>query len=210
MSDRLGHKQTAAMFTLMVLAREVSNPELREIVGFGIDGKDRVDLNNRSLVTSRKEGRPFVHELTAKGRAWCGEELAKRTAPPPAPRSTLVPALYMLLGGFSDYLRRENVELSDVFTAGTDMTETQIEDRIRAAYRKLARSPRDWVGLVDLRPMLNGASRSDVDAVLKQLSKAGQAHLAPESNRKTLTTADHDAAIRLGGEDNHLISIEVS
>jgi hypothetical protein len=32
----------------------------------------------------------------------------------------------------------------------------------------------------------------------------------PESNRKALTEADHDAAIRIGREDNHLLSIETS
>ncbi|MFD0199935.1 MULTISPECIES: hypothetical protein [Saccharothrix] len=31
-----------------------------------------------------------------------------------------------------------------------------------------------------------------------------------KSDRKALTEADHAAAIRVGGEDNHLISIETS
>jgi hypothetical protein len=86
----------------------------------------------------------------------------------------------------------------------------EIENRIRAAYSKLARSSRGWVGLVDLRPMLGDVSTQDVDAVLKELSRTGQAHLVPESNRKVLNAADHEAAIRIGGEENHLISIEAS
>lgn len=63
---------------------------------------------------------------------------------------------------------------------------------------------------MDLRPLLDGAPASEVDAVLKELSRQGRLHLAPESNRKALTDADHEAAIRVGGEDNHLLSIEVS
>ncbi|MGQ0837798.1 hypothetical protein [Actinokineospora sp.] len=226
MTDRLGHKQTAAMLTLMVLAREVSNPELRTIVGFVIDGKERVQLNDLDLVASRKQGRCFVHELTDRGWAWCGGELAATTPPPPAPRSTLAAALYVLLGGLDGYLRRENLRLAHVFAADVEAaaevdiepvtevdvepTAAEIEHRIRIAYRELARSPRDWVGLVALRPMLGNAPTEEVDAVLKELSRTGQAHLVPESNRKVLTPADHDAAIRIGGGDNHLLSIETS
>ncbi|TCO55827.1 hypothetical protein [Actinocrispum wychmicini] len=213
MSERLGHKQTAAMFWLMTLAREVSNPELDKIAGFRLTGTAREDLNERHLVASHKQGRCYVHELTDQGWVWCGEELATRTAPPPRAHSTLVPVLYVVVGDMVTYLRRKNMPLADVFMPDTGPAEVdtaEVEDRIRAAYRELASSPRDWVGLVDLRPKLADLSREAVDAVLKALSRSGQVHLVPEANRKTLARADHDAAIRLGGEDNHLISIEVS
>ncbi|MGW5706991.1 hypothetical protein [Amycolatopsis japonica] len=206
MTDRLGQKQTAAMLALMVVAREVSNPELREIVGFALDGKERRQLNGLDLVASEQRGRPFYHELTERGWAWCEEELSQEEAP--LPRSSLGSALYVLLGGLGRHLRREKLRLADLFMPEVDLTVEEIESRIRIAYRKLSRSPRDWVALVELRPMLGEASTVDVDAVLKELSRSGQAHLVPESNRKALTAADHEAAIRIGGEDNHLISIE--
>jgi len=85
--------------------------------------------------------------------------------------------------------------------------EEDLETRIRVAYRELVREPRGWVALVDLRPKL-GAPANEVDAVLKELSRTGKAHLVPEDNRKVLTPADREAAIRIGGEDNHLLSIE--
>ncbi|ONF63680.1 hypothetical protein [Amycolatopsis keratiniphila] len=206
MTDRLGQKQTAAMLALMVVAREVSNPELREIVGFALDGKERRQLNGLDLVASEQRGRPFYHELTERGWAWCEEELSQEEAP--LPRSSLGSALYVVLGGLGRHLRREKLRLADLFMPEVDLTVEEIESRIRIAYRKLSRSPRDWVSLVELRPMLGEASTVDVDAVLKELSRSGQAHLVPESNRKALTAADHAAAIRIGGEDNHLISIE--
>ncbi|RSN39201.1 MULTISPECIES: hypothetical protein [unclassified Amycolatopsis] len=206
MTDRLGQKQTAAMLALMVVAREVSNPELREIVGFALDGKERRQLNGLDLVASEQRGRPFYHELTERGWAWCEEELSQEEAP--LPRSSLGSALYVVLGGLGRHLRREKLRLADLFMPEVDLTVEEIESRIRIAYRKLSRSPRDWVSLVELRPMLGEASTVDVDAVLKELSRSGQAHLVPESNRKALTAADHEAAIRIGGEDNHLISIE--
>ncbi len=208
MTDRLGQKQTAAMLVLMVIAREISNPELREIVGFALDGKERRELNDLDLVASEQRGRPYFHELTERGWAWCEEELGKGEAPPP--RGSLGSALYVLLGGLGRHLRREKLRLADLFMPEVELTTDEIESRIRTAYRKLSRSPRDWVGLVELRPMLGEASTVDVDAVLKELSRSGQVHLVPDSNRKTLTAADHAAAIRIGGEDNHLLSIEAS
>ncbi|QWF83017.1 hypothetical protein [Amycolatopsis sp. CA-230715] len=207
MADRLGHKQTAAMFTLMVLDREVSNPELETIVGFTLTGNERTELNDLGYVVSTKPGRAFCHQLTESGWGWCEAELGVKT-PPPHSRSNLIGGLYVLLGGFDDYLRRQNLRLADLFARTVEPTKADIESRIRTAYRKLARSPRDWVGLVDLRPMLGGASADAVDALLKELSRAGKVHLVPESNRKVLTAADHKAAIRIGGEDNHLLSIE--
>jgi hypothetical protein len=210
MTNRLGHKQTAAMFTLMVLGREVPNPELREIVGFTLDSKDRVELNKHGYVTSRKRGRALAHTLTERGVAWCRSELGQETPPPPKARSLLVPAMYLLLRAFDEYLCGEKLNLSDVLAQRSELTGAQLEQRIKTAYRKLAGSSHDWVGLVELRPMLGGAATAEVDAVLAELSRTGQISLIPESNRKALTAADHEAAIRIGGEDNHLISIEAS
>ncbi|HEX4221006.1 MAG TPA: hypothetical protein VHZ97_01450 [Pseudonocardiaceae bacterium] len=210
MSNRLGHKQTAAMFTLMVLGREVPNPELREIVGFTLDSKDRRELNGHGYVTSEKRGRALAHTITERGVAWCRAELGQETPPPPRARSLLVPAMYLLLAGVDQYLHRANLGLTDVFAQRIELTSAEIEKRIEAAYRKLAGSSQDLVGLAELRAMLGGAATEDVDAVLKDMSKAGRVSLFPESNRKVLTSADHEAAIRIGGEDNHLISIEAS
>jgi hypothetical protein len=221
MSNRLGHKQTAAMFTLLVLGREVSNPELREIVGFTLDGKDLAGLKALGLVATRKPTRAFAHKITEKGVNWCRGELSHGTPPLPKARSLLVPAMYVLFAALDGYLVREKLSLAEVFAqrvepTGTkteqrvELTGTEIEQRIEAAYRKLAGSSQDWVGLVDLRPLLGGAATKDVDAVLRELSRTGRVSLVPESNRKALTAADHEAAIRIGGEDNHLISIEAS
>lgn len=81
------------------------------------------------------------------------------------------------------------------------------ENLLREQITKLARGPRDWVALVELRPRLDerGASRAAQDEHLKRLSKAGKLELAPESNRKALRGPDHDAAIYLSGEANHLV-----
>nr|BFE53267.1 hypothetical protein GCM10017745_66940 [Saccharothrix mutabilis subsp. capreolus] len=195
----------------MVLGRAVSNKELEDHVGFRLSGQERIELNSLQFVDSHKEGSLFVHKLTARGLEWCAQELRAKTPPPPAARSRLVRPLYVLLDTLGQYLRHNGLHLTDVFGAHEgDLTSEEIQHRIITVYRGLARAPRDWVGLVELRPMLGDIPVAEVDAVLKELSRTGQAHLVPESNRKALTPADHEAAIRIGGEDNHLISIEAS
>lgn len=87
------------------------------------------------------------------------------------------------------------------------ITTTPAQDQILAAYIETATKTQDWVPLRSLRAKFIG-SRDEQDAALIGLIRTGMVHLAPDSNRKTLTQADHDAAIRIGGEDNHLIAIE--
>jgi hypothetical protein len=38
--------------------------------------------------------------------------------------------------------------------------------------------------------------------------RAQEINLIPESNQQTLTDADRESALRVGGENKHLISIE--
>jgi hypothetical protein len=63
------------------------------------------------------------------------------------------------------------------------------------------------VRLAELRPLI-GAAPEAVDAALRQLNRSHQASIIPEQNQRVLTQADEDAAVRIGGENKHLISIE--
>jgi hypothetical protein len=81
-----------------------------------------------------------------------------------------------------------------------------VEQQVRDAYAKLSKSGNNYVTLADLRDAVP-ADRSRVDDTLKTMSKTRAIDLVPESNRKALTDRDHAAAIKIGGEDQHLISI---
>ncbi|SMC99016.1 hypothetical protein [Kibdelosporangium aridum] len=99
---------------------------------------------------------------------------------------------------------------SDDGRTPTDNRDAHVQGQVVQAYRDLLaeRPGRDWVGLDQLRARLNpDITKAEVDQALKGLSRTGTAHIAPESNRKTLTAADHEAAVRIGGEDNHLFAI---
>jgi hypothetical protein len=202
----------------MVAGREMSNPEMLAAYGVKLDGKDRARLNQLGWVASRKVARgAFAHELTDRGWRACVDHL---TAAPPRGARSLDKTLYAVLGGLKVFLDRSNLRLADVFgegpvdraadTAGAvgAAEAADVEARIRAAYRKLVGRPRGWVGLADLRRQLDGIAERDVDAALKALHRSPHANLVPESNQKALTAEDRRAAVHIGGEDKHLLSIE--
>lgn len=91
---------------------------------------------------------------------------------------------------------------------------TSTETAVVQAYGSL-RSPGDWVGLADLRDRLDaqGYSRADVDQALRDMlfrapyeSHEPSMRLIPLANRKALQPRDHEAALRIGDDDNHALS----
>jgi hypothetical protein len=85
-----------------------------------------------------------------------------------------------------------------------------IEQRIRAAYAKLATEPAGWVSLADLRDQLADIPRAELDTALKWMAVQPGVRLIPVANQKSLSTRDREAALRFGGEDNHAFAIEES
>jgi hypothetical protein len=214
--DDLGIKERAVLLTLMAQAREVTNPELHALTGLRLDGASRRKLNQRRLVESRLERRSYVHLLTDGGWAWCAKEL---TAGSPPRAGSAGGALYAVLAGLHRYLERTDRRLADVFRrdAGTTPPGTpgppvtpDLEHRVRAAYRSLASEPRGWVSLAQLRQLLGDVAREELDATLRRMSRTARATLVPQSNRKALSAQEREAAVRVGGEDNHLLSIDAS
>lgn len=222
MNDQLRSAHLTALFALMGTAGKVSNTELKELAGFTIEKKVREDLESLGLITAEQAARnkPYVHTLTNEGWKRCGEELGGE----PTERSNhLAGALLLVLDGVRRYLDRKNMSVEHMFRKESPAPVAAEPEpqkappsgeidaaQVTAAYRELAAKQGDWVRLAELRPKLNGADRADVDRVLKELSRAGLAHLAPDPDRKSLTSADREAAIRLGGEDNHLLVVERS
>ncbi|MFC7245372.1 hypothetical protein ACFQO7_23095 [Catellatospora aurea] len=218
---KLKPSEKACLLLLMSEAREVSNSELRERYdGFSIQGADSRALVENGFATKRKGAKgALVHELTDKGWAQCKEELTSEFVKGAGPA---YPALHALLGAVDRYLRRAELSLPDLFTASTPPPAPQpvakvkpvvkrgLEKRVRTAYDKLADAPQAWVSLTDLRRELTGATAGEVDAALMKMAVGGAIVLVPEDNQKTLTDEDRAAAIHIGGEDKHLLSIEAA
>ncbi|MEV7227245.1 hypothetical protein AB0M79_09505 [Polymorphospora sp. NPDC051019] len=85
-----------------------------------------------------------------------------------------------------------------------------IEGRIRTAYRTLASSSGELVGLADLRDLVRDLPTADVDAALRRLNRQPGVALVPEANQKTLDTRTRVASVVVGDQPKHSISMETS
>ncbi len=210
--------EIAAMVVLMAQARQVSNPDLTKLTGSGLDKPNRERLNNWTLIESVEIKRSYWHELTERGWHACR---MLHEFPRPGRSGSAGGALYALLAGVDRALGQRRISTPEFF--GTDepgpdtktamptavnVEPTEVERLIRAAYRELAPTPGDWVGLADLRDRLAAVPRTEVDAALRRLAREPEVHLAPETNLKSLTQRDRDAALWFGLDYSHHLSIE--
>jgi hypothetical protein len=223
--DRLTPSETAMLLLLMAEAREISNPELNERYGVTLTGKSHKRLVDLKLVESRKGQRnAFFLQLSEQGWARCNEGFAVGDVRPRAAGQ----ALTAVMGGLQRYLTAKGLKMVHVFAPGTvaepvaapvaepvaappPTASGNVETGIRNAYRKLAKAPGGWVSLADLRPMLGGFNRAQVDrALVAMIEESTDVNLVPESNQKALTPAQREAAVRIGDQNKHLISIGAS
>lgn len=194
--------ERAVLLVLMAESRPVPNPDLAAL-GPTLDKAGRDKLNELGLIESERTGGRFVHELTDRGWRLCREILS---AGPP-PRSTgPAKTLATFLGAFERYLQRADLSLADVFWPAADTP--SVDDRIRHAYTALTARAGAWVALTRLRTQLDDLPRTEIDRALSELYRSGAISLIPEENQKVLTPADHAAAVDVGSQAKHLISIE--
>ena len=226
--EELSARERAALFALLAAARKLSNSELEARIGIRLEGKERRKLNDLKLVESEKPGREFVHELSDGGWRWCADEFATGLVG----RGTILErSLYQVLGKFEQCMVAEKMSLADVMTLDTKTLPKgrhkrrdviaeglgakglgeghgDLAARIATAYRALAPYPSAFVKLRDLREQLADIPRPTLDAALGTMFAVRQVNLVPQSNQQALTDAERAAALRVGGEHKHLISIE--
>ncbi|MEV4371009.1 hypothetical protein AB0J71_28345 [Nonomuraea sp. NPDC049637] len=196
-----------ALLVLAVEAREVSNSELKEHYRLTIDGQRRLKLNDLKLVESHRPrgGRAFVHVLTDSGWARLAEDLRAGAIPPQTGSSGAIARA--LLEWLPRFMRRTDQRLSEIFQPEPDVPPAGLESQIRAAYAELAAAPGSWVSLAPLRRLLPAAPKQEVDEALVVMERLPDVNLVPESNQKTLTPEDREAAVIIGGQDKHLLWI---
>lgn len=193
--------ERAVLLVLMAESRPLPNPDLIAL-GPRLDKAGRDRLNSLGLIESERVGGRFVHELTDRGWRVCRDILA---ADPPAGATGPAKTLATVLHGLQRYLTRADLSLAEVFWPDTPSTPA---DRIRDAYRALTARPGAWVALTTLRGHLDDLPRTAIDDALGELYRTGAISLIPEENQKVLTPADRAAALDVGDQAKHLISIE--
>jgi hypothetical protein len=217
--DDLTVRQRAVLFALLGEARQVANPELEQLIGVRLDGADRRQLNARKYVESTKVGRAYLHELSDAGWRWCAQELA---AAPGERAGSLERAHYKVFGLFARHLDAAGLTLADIAAPAPDAPADKANKAnkanagdltafIETGYRSLAATAGEFVSLRELRLRLTELTdrpRPDVDAALIAMFTAQRINLIPQSHQQALSDADREAALRVGREYKHLISIE--
>lgn len=227
--DNLTGQKAALLVLLMAENRSITNTELKNVYGFELRRENREQLNELGYLRSTRDGqRPYVHELTDEGWARCAKSLDLES---PKARAQGA-ALQALLQAVLRYLDRSNQSLADfaLGSEGSDRSEDgdQVEDddqaedgdqvdakepsgdiveRIRGAYLDLGGRMGAWVGFAELREALPDIARDDMDKALHELELQPSVSIVPESNQKTLTAADREAALWIGGEHKHFLAI---
>nr|BFE63932.1 hypothetical protein GCM10020063_084580 [Dactylosporangium thailandense] len=212
--------QILALVVLMSEARELNNNELKELAGFSLTGTDNTKLESKlGLVATDRSHRPFSHSLTDRG--WRVVRELHTMEPPKASKSatrTLITLLGNIRRGLEQLQTSHSVKITEgeffrpLATAGEDYVEPVVADadteaRVRAAYAQLAGRPGEWVGLADLRDQLTELSRDAVDEALRSLLRQDGVRIIPVANTKALEPRDRAAALSIGGEDSHALSI---
>jgi hypothetical protein len=90
-------------------------------------------------------------------------------------------------------------------TAGGD-----VSSRVLQAYQDAGPSSEGLVSLAVLRDRLNDVPRAELDQTLLQMDRSGVIQLDPDPNRRNISDRAKDAAIPLGGEDMHFVSVKPS
>jgi hypothetical protein len=191
------------LLSLMAAATDVSNRELKALCGLELTGDARRRLNEERLVDSPKVGRELRHQLTDAGWGWAKKELSQ-TCPPRADTGTR--GLYLVLNRVSAYLDRLNQSADVIFSPPPPPPGI----RLREAVADLAPAPEEWVALSALRARLSDIPRSDLDAALIAANQEPDLVITTDADERRLSPADRAAAVRIGGEDHHLIRMALS
>ena len=212
--EELTPAENAILIVLMAEAREVLNTELTAAYGLDVRKASRDKLGRKQFVASRKSGRTYALQLDDKGWVHVQEELHFRSNGATAQAA----ALSAVLGGLRDRVLdrsgcksfAELFALNDVRgPASAPELEQILRTRIVNAYDALKDEPGGWVTLTRLRPFFGDVSRAAMDDALRKISREPGVTFAPQSNQKMLTDADHGAAMHIGGQDKHVLSIGV-
>lgn len=199
MTAELTVRAQASLFALMVVARPVTNRELRDIAGVEIDAETRREVNADTELIATKKRSVNTFSLTAAGRNWC--EMALLAGRPDGAK---FPAgvLYAVLETIGHHITRSGMKLEEFF-------QPDVEGWIRAVYAELVvrRKPGSWIKLSALRPWLEDVADELVNGELDRMIEQPDIHLKAELNQKSLTAQDRKAAVRIGGELRHLLMI---
>jgi len=233
MSDeKLTMVETSALLILLAEAGPVPNASLTNDHRCELKKPSREKLERLKLIEVGGTPRRLILTLSEAGWRRCHTELAAGSPPPGS--GAIGGALYAVLRRLDRFLTAQRLSLGDFVTASNAPVandgpavpdapaadapaadepaadEPAVEERVRAAYHKLARQAGDLVDLADLRDLVDDLDRADVDAALRRLHRRPGVTLVPEANQKAIDPRTHAAAVVVGDQPKHMITMAAS
>jgi hypothetical protein len=199
---KLTPTQIQALVVLMAEARDLTNTEMKDIAGFALTGESAARLVKLGLVQTDRTHRPYSHSLTDAGWRHARE---LHLAPPPKAGGSAARTLFALLANLGRGLERQQVSHAEFFKRASGTSDVAV----RAAYERIATAPGAWVALSDLRTALAGVDRDALDDTLRTMARQPGVRIIPIADTKNVRPVDRTAALRIGGQDNHAIAIEL-
>ena len=212
-------KQALVLWSLLISedipAQSKIKPELKvkerqELVDAGlIELVERKQLREEGL--TELKGRAKHIRLTDKAWDWAVEnttiELSKSTA--------AVPVLTRLIEKVNSFLNSSEASWSEILVSKIEKVEvsgnenSQIEDAIVNAYRKLHDGNSLGIRLSALRPHLQEFSRQEVDDVLNRMYLSEKLDLVPIDDPQDISEEDEAAAIDFDGDKRYIVDLEL-
>lgn len=224
MVKSLGIPERATLLFLAVRGGQIVASQLKPSFGVQLKKSQRTRLVERGLISVEKEGRSFLLSLSEEGWRFLDELGAE---PPPTRWSgdkalfALLAALAErghklrgLLGNDDDASGKEEADpkLAPIVdrpdSLATDSKPPTLGARVASAYRELAREPRDWVSLTRLRAVLSDVGRGELDETLHAMRTSRMIILTLEEDRSRLTREDRAAALTVGSDSMHYLSMD--
>ena len=210
----LSPRQALAFWTLLFTGKEPTMSEFTKKLGLApkIKGtEERQQLIDAGLIELEKRGRANYVLLTDK--AW---RVAVDNFDAAISQSKFAAdVLQALLKRLQDYMQGADVTLAEIMrpTRGDEESDSShlvdLEGRIRTAYLKVSNNK--WnvrVRLANLRQQLADIPRPVIDNQLLKMQKDERLLLYPLDYRPDITPEDQEAALNIGGYDNHLLYME--
>jgi hypothetical protein len=209
----LSISEKSAMLALMMFGGKASNPEIRDAYGFVIEKSVRDSLVKQDLIKadqSKAHHNAYVHELTKDGWRRCHEQLADTMPSGGQKKDKILYGLARWIGSVMDQMKVTFAAIYPHVDAAKPQVipPSTVDERILGAYGHLATEPGDWVGFAELRAALPETPRTEFDNALHRLAELPLVYHTPEVAQKTLSEADRRAAVHIGGEDKHFLSVK--
>jgi hypothetical protein len=215
-----GIPERCALIILAAAGGQLMNRDLKAQHGLDLKKPARERLVRDGLLATPMIKRSYILRLTDAGWAF----VSAMTDPTPPPRSgSAGGAAFALIASLNQALQARGEDLRGVLAAkpitlppaepaqeapARPVGATDLPTRIRQAYHAHARRPREWVPLRVMRRALPDVPRAAFDQAIRTMRDRRALQLTLEEDPSRLTQADRDAAIRIGPDPMHYVSID--